>query len=158
MVQNTNLFVLKRILLHFKIFTFCTFVQVQCAYNSLGPVCCMLVYSIARTLKCYIPLPPHCPQETCLYSWIVSCLLDNETPSSLRLLFLSLDLHKKDEVLKAPTVWWLTEWLLNDCWLTADWLLEVHMKLAWRSELERWRLRALDKLAPDGRTNFHFHW
>ena len=81
MVQNTNLFVLKRILLHFKIFTFCTFVQVQCAYNSLGPVCCMPVYSIARTLKCYIPLPPHCPQETCLYSWVVSCIFRRKKTS-----------------------------------------------------------------------------
>ena len=30
---------------------------------------------------------------------------------------------------------------LTDCWLTADWLLKAHMKLAWRSELERWGLR-----------------
>ena len=42
--------------------------------------------------------------------------------------------------------------------MTADWLLEVHMKLAWRSELKRWRLRALDKFEPNERTHIVTPW
>ena len=49
---------------------------------------------------------------------------------------------------------WLTaDWLMTDCWLTADWLLTDCWLIAWRFELKRWRLTALDKFEPNERTN-----
>ena len=54
---------------------------------------------------------------------------------------------------------WLTaDWLLTDCRLTADWLLTDCWLIAWRFELKRWRLRALDNLSPDRRTHKVTSW
>ena len=43
-------------------------------------------------------------------------------------------------------------WRLTDCWQTTYWLLTDCWLIAWRFELERWKLRALDKLEPNGHT------
>ena len=52
--------------------------------------------------------------------------------------------NEQDAVFKAPTVWLWFQCL--DCSLIALWLI---------SDLERWRLTALDKLVPDGQTDTH---
>ena len=44
-------------------------------------------------------------------------------------------------------------WVLSDSSLTAHWLLTYSWLIAWRNEPEWWRLRALDKLGPNRRTN-----
>ena len=46
----------------------------------------------------------------------------------------------------------MTNWM-TDNWLTTDWLLTDCWLIAWRFELERWRLTALDNLAPKGQTD-----
>ena len=47
----------------------------------------------------------------------------------------------------------MTNWMTIKWLLSADWQIEVCMTLPSRSELERWKLRALDKLEPDERTD-----
>jgi hypothetical protein len=65
--------------------------------------------------------------------------------------------------------WWLTDsWLMAD-WLKADWLtaycwltdvllLTDWRLIAWRFELERWRLTALNKFGPKERTKISTSW
>ena len=70
---------------------------------------------------------------------------------------------KQDAVFKAPTVWlWFNAliafWVLSNCSLST---LLVRSKCVWSalwvlwliSDLERWRLTALDKLVPDRQTD-----